>query len=316
MKKIIITLSVVLAVAVVAILLLVSIDDSTEQPEPQPAENSQEPSVGQPEFELNLKGLRSLEEPFIYELWVLRDGQTSSLGRFNVSLGGNDLTSEFKELNLNPANGDEILITLEKSSDTNGGPSDNVVLSGVVGENGHERVVLSFAPDLGQIEGSYILGTPTNDPEGFEMSGIWFVHPGGKQPSLNLPVAPSGWQYEGWVFHGDHYLSSGRFSNVSGLDNFDDYSDVHPGPNFPGEDYLRNLPQDFDQPLDLIDGESEILVSLEVNRANSATSDQQDSQPYVILLRADISQDAVAHTLYPLIFEENSLPSGYFMVTE
>ncbi len=314
MKKVAIILSVVLLAAVFAIWASIS-SNSTDQL-PQGKVENQEESNDQPPFELNLTSLNPLGESMAYELWILRSNQAISLGRFDVVSNEGDLEGDFEELSQNLIVGDEIIITIEANDDADGQPSGIVVLSGAVGENVSERVILSFALDLGQVSGDYILGTQTNDPEGFETSGIRFVKPSGQQPSLNLPDAPVGWRYEGWVFHGGHYFSSGRFGSISGLDDFDDYSDVHPGPNFPGEDYLNDLPYGFERPLDLVDDESEIIVSLELDREAGASVDaqQESPQPYVILLHADISQDASAHKLYPLIFEESGLPTGYLMV--
>lgn len=292
--------------------------DSNEETETvnTPTGNNLEINDQQPPFRLNISNLHPLSFGS-YELWVIQDNQSTSLGRFNADQNG-EFIKELEQLDLTLKEGDQLLVTIESNSSTNDQPSPSVLLSGKVGADLKAEVNLSLPIDFEQAEGQYLLGTPTNDPEAFETSGIWFVQVGGQAPSLKLPNAPQGWKYEGWIFQGLHRLSSGRFSQVDEADDFDGYSGEKPGPNYPGEDYLKDLPQDLLAPLNLVDGETQIIISLEPDQEGLDVSDDPNSnnnpQPYIIFFNALIAENAADHTLYPLNFTNINFPQGSFNV--
>ena len=315
MKKILI-ISGVLLVIVTTLVLTVSLSNNdSETPEIQ-SEPPQSEAVETDKlpFELSVSNLQPLVEASTYELWVMQDSKALSLGRFNTDLSGAGFLGEFKELEGELSNGDKVFITIESSADGDDEPSETIVLSGVVDEDVEKRVNFDLPIDFNQVSGNYILGTPTNSPEDLEAYGVWFVRPGGQVASLDLPDAPNGWKYEGWIIRGTHRLSSGRFSQIDEADDFDGYSGEQSGPNFPGEDYLVNLPPGLDEPLYLADGESQVVVSFEPESEDGDPTDKGQTlpEPYIIFLSALIEKDALDHTLHPLKFTDVNLPAGYF----
>ena len=206
------------------------------------------------------------------------------------------------------------MITIEPAQDSSPQPSGIMVLVGHFGGVESAQASLRHPVDVSSAEGTYILGTPTNDPEAFETSGIWFTSPTGSAVSLTLPELVDGWIYEAWIKHRDQFLSSGRFESVDTVDDFDGYSGEQPGPNYPGEDFVRNLPAQFNQPLDLTDGASYIYISLEPNLGGSDPTDQSPtgygSERLIAFLQAGIGADAIDHTVYPLEFTADYLPTG------
>ncbi|MEM6994920.1 MAG: hypothetical protein AAF721_30690, partial [Myxococcota bacterium] len=70
---------------------------------------------------------------------------------------------------------------------------------------------------------------------------VWFLDPaGGPGPSLQLPVLPDGWLYEGWVVGADGPISTGRFADPADADR--DGAGPASGPDgtppFPGQDFI------------------------------------------------------------------------------
>lgn len=308
-----------LVLAILAIWFLAA--SLSEQPGEEPAVPTTSESENGPLFTLEVNGLEPLTSGNVYELWVLRGGQTDSpatnLGRFNVWPGGQGHAGEFVETMPELDSGDIVLITVENSDGEADRPSSTVVLRGEVGSDAGDKINLAFPFDFSRSSGNnYILGTPTNDPIGLESAGVWFVRPGGREASLNLPDSEEGWRYEGWVFHGGRYLSAGRFAGVRSGDDFNGYSSVKSAPDFPGEDFLENLPEAIEPPVNLSDGASRVIVSLEAEIRLLAPEerDQLSPSPYVVLLEADIPTGAVAHTLYPLQLKNGSFPTGSFQL--
>lgn len=110
--------------------------------------------------------------------------------------------------------------------------------------------------DLSGIAGTFALSTPTDEDPGNELSGVWFINPSENsvEPGLTLPVAPSGWNYEGWVEVDGHVFSTGKFLYPNEPDSAATYSGTADIPLYPGEDFLFNAPAGVDFPLDLSGG--------------------------------------------------------------
>jgi len=159
------------------------------------------------------------------------------------------------------------------------------------------------------ISGTYILATPTDGLDNNELSGIWFPQlPGPPTAGLSLPNLDDGWIYEGWVVNGGNPLTSGRFSGTEGIDLFDGYSSTEPGPPFPGEDYLVNPSARLIFPIDLSDGESLAVISVEPNLNNS---DPIGDGPFVVKpLVGNIPIGAADHVNYNMGLNLESVPLG------
>ncbi|MFK7800182.1 MAG: hypothetical protein AB8G95_00990, partial [Anaerolineae bacterium] len=72
-------------------------------------------------------------------------------------------------------------------------------------------------------------------------NGIWYLTPGEPATAgLNLPDAPKGWIYEGWIVSGTTPISTGTFTSTVGADSDAGGPDAGPGgtPGYPGQDFV------------------------------------------------------------------------------
>jgi len=200
-----------------------------------------------------------------YEGWIVRGDDKFSTGLFNVNDEG-ALVGDFSLENVDPApqDGDTFAVTIEPEVDTDPGPSATVVLAGEVTG---DAATLAFPVDTSEFTGQYILATPTDGNDDVdETAGVWFLDLSTGSPTvgLNLPDAPDGWIYEGWVVADGTPLSTGKFLSATGADDFNGFSGTEAdAPPFPGEDLLQNLPAGIEAPYDIADGETAVVISLE-----------------------------------------------------
>jgi hypothetical protein len=243
--------------------------------------------------------------PAHLEGWAIFGTEKVSTGKFDV---GDPLTFTM-ERDLREA--DMLVITIEPEDDMDTDPSGIVLLAGSVVDNSAD---LAFPIDLSTVNGTYILATPTDGAETNELSGIWFLQlPGPPTAGLSLPDLETGWVYEGWVVNAGTPLTSGRFTSPEDFDLFDGYSSTEPGPPFPGEDYLVNAPMGLTFPIDLSDGESLAVISVEPDlNSNDPTGDA----PFVIKpLVGNIPLGAQDHINYQMDQNLASVPSGTATIT-
>jgi len=248
---------------------------------------------------LSFTGLEPLAQGH-YEGWAIFGEEKVSTGKFNL---GDSLTFKSRR-DLSTA--DMIVVTIEADGDVDSVPSGVVILAGALSQN---AASLEFPVDLSSASGSYILATPTNDPSTFEKSGVWFLKlPPPPTAGLSLPALGDGWIYEGWAVNQDTPLTTGTFSSVEGADNFNGYSEIGEAPPFPGEDYLLNAPEGITFPINLGDGASKVVVSVEPN-INGV--DPTGPAPFQIKpLVADVPSGAADHVNYVLSLNLDSVPSG------
>jgi hypothetical protein len=246
---------------------------------------------------LNIVGLENLGPDYVYEGWIIVSGSALTTGRFTVNDNGNLSQSSFS-LNrddLDAAN--TFVLTIEPANGDDPAPSDTHILAGnFSGKTGQLSIAhgAALGDDYMNSAGVYILATPTNGPDTDENSGIWFLNLSSGTPAvgLNLPTLPTGWKYEGWAVSGGQPLTSGKFTAVDMVDEFDGFSSTMPGPTFPGEDYLINAPMNIMFPLDLAGGKA--VISIEPDPDNS-------SAPFLLKpLVGDIPVNATDHMTYNL----------------
>jgi hypothetical protein len=250
-------------------------------------------------IELAINGLEPLAKGH-YEAWLIIGDRKISAGKFNI---GDAMTFDVPS---DASGAEQFAITIEPEGDTDSVASDIVALSGVFNAG---IANLAFSADFVSTNGNYILATPTDGPDTNEMSGVWFLKlPEPPTAGLALPTLPSGWIYEGWVVNNGMPFSTGRFSAVDNADMFSGYSGDMPAPLFPGEDFLLNAPQGVEFPLNLGDGQSLVVISVEPD-VNGA--DPTGDAPFAIKpLVANISADAKAKTNYEMQLNLGSLPTG------
>jgi hypothetical protein len=214
---------------------------------------------------LEVSALEPLEGAF-YEVWVIRGDRKRSAGSFNVAEDGS-LVDGFGHKarffsSRNPASADAIVVTVEPLPDPDPGPSGIAVLTGTPRPNRTAR--LRFPASFRAAAGSFILAAPTTASTSDETSGVWFLDPAaGPGPSLVVPTLPDSWVFEGWGVTQSVPLSTGRFSSPSGSDGSGTFSGPLAGPPFPGEDFVANLPGGVTPPVDLADGSSMIVLTVE-----------------------------------------------------
>ncbi|MCF6296640.1 MAG: anti-sigma factor [Flavobacteriaceae bacterium] len=268
-------------------------------------DNDDDNKISTKDLTLNVTGLENLGADFVYEGWIIVNGNHVSTGRFTVNDEGNlsktsftlkkdtlDLASKFV-LTIEPANGDEAEPTNVHilGGDFSGSSSQLSI--------GHDT---ALGNDFTSAAGKYTLGTPTNGADSDENSGIWFLDMSSGSPvaGLILPDLPAGWKYEGWIVTDGKPITSGKFTSATGVDEFNEFSEGD-GPPFPGEDYLINPPNDLTFPIDLAGGKA--VISIEPDPDNSPN-------PFLLKpLAGDIPADATGQTTYDL--EQNlTFPTG------
>jgi Anti-sigma-K factor rskA len=237
-----------------------------------------------------------------YELWAIYGQQKLSAGKFNVTANGS-VTGRLSS-SRDPAEADMLAVTIEPRGDRNKAPSATVILAGKPSSAGAR---LSFPVDLRRISGSYLLATPTDDDDSNETAGIWFLTSTMKA-SLQVPAAPAGWAWEGWGATQSTPISTGRFSKAVGADASARYSGPKRGPAFPGEDFLRRLPRRVSARVDLADGSSMAVLTLEPNLAGK---DPTGAGPFSIKpLVGKVPSGATDHRSLRLRRDLSGLPSG------
>ncbi len=257
-------------------------------------------------------GLEPLAEGH-YEVWAIFPDETKlSLGAFNFDPQGNTISLAGYRINDFTSSRDlrdarKIAITIEPRGDKDPGPSGIIML---IGDISNGRANLSFkAIDLSSASGQFILATPSaggKDPT----SGIWFLRKEGDKLSigLQLPSLVAGWKYEGWAVTQGVPLSTGKFSSADKADESAPYSESGATPPFPGEDFFRNAPPGMSFPVNLADGSSLAVITLEPDINGS---DPTGAGPFSIkFLVAHIAQRLAPLTNSDMTLDLSGLPSG------
>ncbi|WP_406684471.1 anti-sigma factor [Seonamhaeicola sp. MEBiC1930] len=219
---------------------------------------------------LNLDGLEALGSDFVYEGWIIVDGNPISTGTFSSVNFPQTFNVDKSDLN----NATTFVLSIEPAIDPDPSPAATKILAGDF--SGDEANVSSngIVGDFSTSSGKYILATPTDADDTNEASGVWFLDnsSGSAVAGLDLPTLPDGWKYEGWVVFDGTPITTGTFTAIDAADDNAATSifkgDAGNGPAYPGEDYLQNAPVGLTFPTDL-KGKT-IVVSVEPDPDNSA----------------------------------------------
>lgn len=263
---------------------------------------------------LILSGIRDVS-PSHLEAWAIFGDENVSIGKFTVDSQGLIRNLEGQVQHTFPIGrdldkADTFIITIEPEGDTDLVPSGLVLLSG--SSNG-TRAELSFPADFSSVNGTFTLATPTDGSGTNETSGVWFLQLP-NSTGLSLPTLPEGWIYEGWVENSGVPISMGRFSSPGQGDNFNNYSGPSPGLWVPGEDFLFNAPNNVTFPLNLTDGTSRVIVSVELDTGGVDAVGVSPSQ--IQPLVADILLNATDAYNYNMSRNLESVPSGSVVIRE
>jgi len=211
-----------------------------------------DPVVPTPEtadLKVTLNGIEPLGNNYIYEGWIIVNGNPVSTGRFNTQ--STTTTESFSVLKSDLDLATAFVLSLELVDNDPPTPSDTKILMGefVAGAAALkiDNVIGNFANTASPFSGSFLNKTPSDNSGGVDNgndeNGIWFIEDLTTPGLINLPTLSPGWKYEGWVvFDGPTPLSTGKFTLASGVDSSSPYSGNEPVPSFPGEDFVQNLP--------------------------------------------------------------------------
>ena len=218
------------------------------------------------QLELSFNGLENLGDGFVYEGWIMVDGNPVSTGTFTVNGSGNLSRSSFPVPATQLAAATKFILTIEPSPDNNAMPAATKYLAGDFSGSSASLSVADAATlmdDFSSAAGSYILASPSAGPDGSHTNGIWWLNPPMPfSPGLMLPTLPAGWMYEGWVVVDGTPATTGRFSQVMGADSDEGGAAAGPmgTPPFPGQDFVS-------PPMNLIGGAA--VISIEPEPDNS-----------------------------------------------
>ena len=218
---------------------------------------------------LNLNGLEALGDDFVYEGWLIVNGNPVSTGTFSSVTFPQSFSVNIEDLR----NATTFVLSIEPAVDNDPAPAATKILAGDFNGNSANINSNGIVGDFSTSTGNYILATPTDADNTNEESGVWFLDnsSGSAVDGLNLPILPQGWKYEGWAVMNGMPISTGTFTDVSDFDENATSSSFKgaagDGPAYPGEDYLQNAPAGLTFPTDLRG--ATIVISVEPSPDNS-----------------------------------------------
>ncbi|WP_426429624.1 anti-sigma factor [Winogradskyella sp. HB-48] len=199
---------------------------------------------------LNLQGLEALGSDYVYEGWIIVNGQPISTGTFTSVTFPQTFSVNTQQLE----NATTFVLSIEPAVDPDPAPADTKMLVGDF-NGASASVSTAIVGDFSNASGSFFLRTPTDEMgmnNGNDQYGVWFGTPGMPPvPNFVLPTLPAGWAYEGWVVGDSGPLSTGTFTAFNSADSLAPFSGTAGGPPVPGEDFFENAPTGETFPLDV-----------------------------------------------------------------
>ncbi len=152
------------------------------------------------------------------------------------------------------------VISVEPDTAQSPKPGSSVILSGK--NRSYSGNLYDLIPGLrnnfwieqNQVQGKYMLATPTDAAALNPLNGLWFVQKDEANEliaGLTLPVIPANWKYEAFIVQNGDTLSLGKFNDPALADLSNLYGGSEPGYKFPGEDFLNAAPVGWTFPLNL-----------------------------------------------------------------
>jgi hypothetical protein len=215
---------------------------------------------------IDLTGLEELGSNFVYEGWLIVNGNPISTGTFTSVSFPQAFTVDINDLSA----ASKFVLSIEPAGETGTAaatPAATKVLAGDFSGNTASVTSQGIIANFSNSWGKYILATPTDTDDSNEASGVWFLDNSNAPVStgLGLPELSDGWKYEGWVILNGTPVSTGTFTDPEAED---DNAATSPykgenskGPGFPGEDFLIGSAAGVDFPTDLKD--ATIVISVE-----------------------------------------------------
>jgi hypothetical protein len=260
-------------------------------------ESTNEENVTTGRLTLELSGLEELGANFVYEGWLIVDGNPVSTGTFTSVSFPQSFTVENAILQT----ATKFVLSIEPAGETGIAavtPAPTKLLAGDFSGSSANVTSAGIVGDFSTSWGKYILATPTDLDDTNEASGVWFLD-NSNPPAvagLTLPTLPEGWKYEGWVVFNGTPVSTGTFTDPSSADDNAASSPfkgtANNGPGYPGEDYLIGAAAGVDFPTDLKG--ATIVVSVEPYPDNSPA-------PFALKPLANtVPENAMDHTVLSL----------------
>lgn len=208
---------------------------------------------------LSLDGLENLGNDFVYEGWIIVDGNPVSTGVFTVNDNGDLSETSFSISKETLDSATRFVLSIEPAIDSDPAPADTKLLVGDFTGNS-ANVNSAIVGDFSNAAGAFFLRSPTDEvdpgnPNNMnDQYGVWFGTPGAPPtPNFVLPKLSAGWAYEGWVVGESGPITTGVFTDFDGRDDFNLFSgdEFKMGPPIPGEDFFLNAPAGETFPLDV-----------------------------------------------------------------
>lgn len=264
--------------------------------------NNNDDDVTTSNLTLNLVGLETLGSEFVYEGWVIVNGEPISTGTFTSVTFPQTFSVDSDDLD----NASAFVLSIEPRVDPDPAPAPTKILRGSFSGNS-AAVTTEIVGDFSTASGSFFLRTPTDESginNGNDENGVWFGVPGmPPTPDFVLPTLPAGWAYEGWVIGDAGPISTGTFTAFNTMDSGNLLSGTlnNAGPPVPGEDFFNNAPTGETFPLDVRG--RRVVISVEPVPDDS-------SSPFTLKPLWAISGTATAPSKH--LFEQNlgTLPTG------
>lgn len=227
------------ALATTATLFAAACSDEAEEPT-----TTSTPPGDTGTLSLELSGLEPLGAGFVYEGWLIVDGEPVTAGRFNVEADTSTYDFELPASELSAAS--TYVLTIEPETGDDPAPSDVHVLAGDISGGAASLTIghmAALGTDFADAMGDYILETPTSMASMDDYNqGIWWLvmDNGTPMAGLGLPELPAGWAYEGWVVGADGPVSTGTFTAADMADSDGAGASAGPdgAPPFPGQDFI------------------------------------------------------------------------------
>lgn len=263
-------------------------------------DNTISPPVNSP-LTLNLSGLEDLGSDYVYEGWIIVDGNPVSTGTFSSVSFPQTFSVNTSQLNSATA----FVLSIEPAIDPDPAPAATKVLAGDFSGNS-ANVDTGIVGDFSNASGAFFLRTPTDETgmnNGNDEYGVWFGTPGMPPvPNFNLPTLPDGWAYEGWVVGDSGPLTTGTFNMFNMVDDAAPFSEtMQPGPPVPGEDFFLNAPVGETFPLDIRN--RTVVISVEPVPDNSPA-------PFAMKPLLGMAGTETAPAVHDFRQNLGSLPSG------
>ncbi|WP_298883943.1 anti-sigma factor [uncultured Polaribacter sp.] len=223
---------------------------------------------------IDLTGLEELGSDYVYEGWLIVDGNPVSTGTFTSVSFPQTYTVDINDLQT----ATKFVLSIEPAGETGAAalaPAATKILAGDFSGSSANVSSTGIVGDFSNSWGKYILATPTDTDDTNEASGVWFLD-NSNAPTLaaglSLPTLTDGWKYEGWVVINGTPVSTGTFTAVNAAD---DNAATSPykgttgnGPGYPGEDYVMGTAAGVNFPTDLKG--ATVVISVEPSPDNSA----------------------------------------------